>query len=173
MSVVCQCFSVIVPNEVIEQKFPGGVAGYEASCPNQTYCSDGLLTRVGFMAPEDFKFYVLELSKHDIRAIDSYEGTDVIVIDQFKGPVWRCGWIRFAVEENLARAWMAGTEPGELAKPKEFIDAKIARIDPPGPEGTRIVHTPGWNPLEAKSLYSTDTYSEQQIAEELDRWGRG
>ena len=51
--VLVEALSVIVRNATLESLHPGGVSGFAADCPNRTFCSDGVLTRAGFISPDD------------------------------------------------------------------------------------------------------------------------
>ncbi len=62
MAVLIEGISVVVPVDVLEEKYPGGLDAYANDCPNQTFCCDGELTRVGFMTPVD-----VGLDKHKLK----------------------------------------------------------------------------------------------------------
>jgi len=51
MGVLVEGISVIVRRDAFERYYPGGTAGYESDAPNETYCDDEYLTRVGFSTP--------------------------------------------------------------------------------------------------------------------------
>lgn len=119
MSVLLEALSVVVRIRTLEERYPAGLGGYRADCPNATFCSDEHLTRVGFMAPDDVGRFVLNLSTHGVRHTIGDPATDVVVVDQFQGPTTVCGWIaggRFP--EGYSAAWLTGTEPGDLSAPK-------------------------------------------------------
>jgi hypothetical protein len=71
MAVLVADFSVVIRNSAIEQGFPGGLLAFQNACPNKTLCSDGLLTRVGFMML-DANFFLLRLIA---QGLPSYETT--------------------------------------------------------------------------------------------------
>ena len=58
MPVLIEAISVVVKKRAIEERFPGGVPGIVSQVPNQTYCDDGNLVRVGFMSPPDVQDFV-------------------------------------------------------------------------------------------------------------------
>jgi hypothetical protein len=72
MAVLVADFSVVIRNSAIEQGFPGGLLAFQNACPNKTLCSDGLLTRVGFMMLDDANFFLLRLIA---QGLPSYETT--------------------------------------------------------------------------------------------------
>ena len=73
---------MIVRNATLESLYPGGVSGYAADCPNRTFCSDGVLTRVGFMTPDDVGAFLERLETrglvflHDGVAADTVESSN-------------------------------------------------------------------------------------------------
>lgn len=61
MSVLIEAISVIVREDAIQQKYSTGMVGFLSDIPNHTHCSDGYLSRIGFMVMEDALAYVSEL----------------------------------------------------------------------------------------------------------------
>jgi len=53
MAVLTECMNVAVKCDPTARLYPGGVDGLERDCPNKTFCSDGLLARIGFMSVVD------------------------------------------------------------------------------------------------------------------------
>jgi hypothetical protein len=117
MSVLCEAISVVVPRDVLDRLWPGGVEEYAASAPNRTYCADGHLTRVGFMHPNDVSHHIDTLRAAGLTPTDDDVFVDLVVVDQFGGPTLPCPWIAWARTEGVARAWLIDTDPGELATP--------------------------------------------------------
>jgi len=66
MSVLAAAFSVVISVETLNRKYPGGAIQYARDCPNQTFCSDGLLTRVGLMTTDDMLSFVRSLEHHGL-----------------------------------------------------------------------------------------------------------
>ena len=122
MSVLIEGISVVVRNETLEEKYPGGVVAYCLGCPNQTFCSDGRLTRVGFMVPNDVGFFVRILQKRGLLWADSEKRfRDIAVVDQLAGPTSTCDWLVYERQlEGPNYALLSGTEPGELAVPRDW-----------------------------------------------------
>jgi hypothetical protein len=63
MSVLAEAISVVIRVDAIEHRFPGGLEGLRRTVPNQTFCCDGELARVGFMDPADAEAYVAGLGR--------------------------------------------------------------------------------------------------------------
>ncbi|MEA3503327.1 MAG: hypothetical protein U9R47_11160 [Actinomycetota bacterium] len=120
MSVLVEAHSIIVKVESLEALFPGGLAAYKDSIPNQTFCTDGTLTRVGFMAPTDVAHWFESVLMGHGLGIDSSTGLSAttVVVDQMTGPTGPCDWISVADHQDGYRyCWLAGTDPGAFAAP--------------------------------------------------------
>ena len=128
MSVLVECFSVVVRCSAIERRYPGGMAGYRADCTNKTLCTDGNLVRVGFMAEADIpEFLIRVLSRAGLASTDTdVPGATTIaadciaVIEQGRGP-WHpeaATWLEYAQEsDGVCLCWLSGEPQGELAAP--------------------------------------------------------
>ncbi len=119
MAVLIEALSVIVRNATLESLYPGGVSGYAADCPNRTFCSDGVLTRVGFMAPDDVAAFLEHLEAHGLVLLRDGVALDVAVVDQFQGLTTVCNWLAFGADEaGVPRCWLSGSPPGYLSVPE-------------------------------------------------------
>ena len=117
MAVICEALSVVVRIDSIKKYLKGGARNFMNKVPNSTYCSDGDLARVGFMAPDAVGKFIESLqsdglqfnqmidSKSDIREID-----DIVVVDQIRGPTLECNWIEFGQlslgEDKVSACWL-------------------------------------------------------------------
>ncbi len=95
MAVLVEGISVIIRADALDGRFPGGWKAFRESAPNQTFCADGELVRVGFMSPADVEAFVRALSKHDISYVFEGKARDLVVVDQMRGPMVACDWIEF------------------------------------------------------------------------------
>ena len=94
MAVLIEAASVIVRMEAIQNKYFGGISAFYASIPNDTYCSDGLLCRVGFMSDADAHFYISELMNNGLhRPLKNEKNTDIAYAQQDIGLVQPCSWL--------------------------------------------------------------------------------
>ena len=100
MSVLIEAISVVIKKRAIEERFPGGSDGFAANVPNQTYCDDGNLVRVGFMAPQDVEDFVGHLEACGLVYIQNGCPEDIVVIDQIRGPMVECDWARLVRLQN-------------------------------------------------------------------------
>jgi hypothetical protein len=118
MSVLIEAINVVVRNETLDSCYPGGVSGYAADCPNHTFCSDGRLTRVGFLSPRDVRFFVEMLESHGLVSRRGAASIDIAIVDQNQGPDPCCLWLDFGhLPDGTAQCWPAGEEVGRLAVP--------------------------------------------------------
>jgi hypothetical protein len=63
MAVLIEAISVAIRQETLEAKYPGGIEGFVRDVPNQTFCADSYLARVGFMTPVDVEGYIRQLAR--------------------------------------------------------------------------------------------------------------
>lgn len=152
MSVLAEAISVVAPIPVLEERFPGGLAGYRSLVPNGQFCADEHLTRVGFMSPSDVARWVGILTEHGLEPVrgetENTWGTwtDYAVVDQFDGPTRPCPWIAFEKSaDGYSFCWLAGTEPGALASPVGWTadSSRSMILNRPGPGGTLIMQSTG------------------------------
>lgn len=121
MAVLGECISVISRLSTINTKYPGGLTSFKSCIPNQTYCNDGLLIRVGFMAPADASVWVRFLEDNGLDFLREIDGElcaiDIAVVDQVDGLTCRCDWVESEIIGDHRWIWIAGDLPGELVTP--------------------------------------------------------
>lgn len=118
MSVLVECISVVVRRDTLDRLYPGGCEAYEADCPNQTFCADGDLTRLGFMTPADVRAFVDRLIGHGLVVTDEGGFRDIAVVDQLTGPTAPCDWLSFGKHvAGYTMAWLPGTSPSPMNAP--------------------------------------------------------
>jgi len=119
MSVLIEALNVIVQRATLDVKYPGGVVGYERDCPNQTFCTDNHLTRVGFMHPDDVKRFVTHLDAFGLVHLTDNLCVDIVVVDQLHEPTAPCPWIEGGiVADGYGAVWLRGEGPGAIAVPR-------------------------------------------------------
>jgi hypothetical protein len=111
MAVLAEAISVVVRCDAIRERLPGGEAAFNAMVPNNTLCSDGELVRVGFMGPAPVKAFIGELEAAGLRFLVDGKATDLVVVDQLRGPTVPCDWIEFArlpfgPDKRVAVCWL-------------------------------------------------------------------
>jgi len=58
MGVLIEAENVLIRNATVKQRLRGGMQEYERRCPNDTFCTDGQICRVGFMVIADAVSYI-------------------------------------------------------------------------------------------------------------------
>lgn len=118
MSVLADGYSVIVQYRTLEMMYPGGEAGYRASCPIETYCCDGRIARVGFRTYWGMWRHVLRLIVRRFRAFDGTGRPHLVMLGATPEPLESCGWLGCETGPDGHRiAWLRGTEGLPLATP--------------------------------------------------------
>jgi hypothetical protein len=129
VAVLCEAISVIVRIDRIRTAHVGGWSGYMARIPNATHCHDGLLSRVGFMAPDDVRWWTEDLQANGLRLLGPGGFVDIAIVDQLQGPTRPAQWLDFGHDDGgVAAAWMAGREPGPLAVPDGWTPRQSRRL---------------------------------------------
>lgn len=183
MAVLLEALSVIVRNATLESRYPGGVSGYAADCPNRTFCSDGVLTRVGFMTPDDVGAFLERLETRGLVFLHDGVAADIAVVDQHEGPTTVCDWL--AVGEDAAGircCWLRGSARGALATPVGWTPGQRLNFVPSGELDRRLTFVESRNGLDVwrdeatgKLVYAGRTgglHATEQVREQLRSIGR-
>jgi hypothetical protein len=117
MSVSAAVFSVVIRNSTLESRYPGGVEAYREACPNGTFCTDGRITRIGFMAPEDAHAFISGLTPTGLVPMRDGVAADIALADGAGGFVYPCDWLDAALHKDRPIVWLAGEEPDPLYVP--------------------------------------------------------
>jgi hypothetical protein len=151
MSVHAGCISVIVKNATLEERFPGGVAAFSRTIP--TACTDGTISRVGFMG--GYYGELLEmLASHGIRRVESDPNTDVVLFSESDGIEGKCAWLRCWLLGGEPIVWLSGSDPKPVVFPKGYAGpirlflwrrrtASLQPIEMPNPSQWREL----WKPV--------------------------
>ncbi len=149
MSVLLEAISVIVLKSTLEEKYPGGLLRYIDEIPNETFCMDEHLTRVGFMRPDDIKNFVDGLRQVGLEFHDGFQAIDIAVVDQFRGSTMSCNWLSTQLEdEPPSYCWLADEPQGELVVPLNWTQGNRVFFD--GDKANRLIFK--------RSENSTDVY---------------
>ena len=97
MPVLIEGLCVVALLDTVAARYPGGIVGFFSSAPNRNSCTDGELTRVGFMSPLDVQAYVQHLESHGFCYRRGEEAIDLTVVDQREGILVPCRWVEFGV----------------------------------------------------------------------------
>lgn len=122
MSVLVEAISVIIRRDSLDRQFNGGWDGFVGTVPNQTFCFDDHLARVGFMNPSDVEAFIAMLESQGLEfRNDAGEAIDLVVVDQLRGSTLAAPWLGFAKLEieggGVSACWLQGEVDSGLAVP--------------------------------------------------------
>ena len=122
MAVLVEAISLIVRAERIDLTI--GWDAFMEMIPNQTFCSDGLLARVGFMTPDSTRAFVEDLEQAGMRYLAGSRAMDMCVVDQQFGPMARARWLdvgHVTIDgHEVAAAQLRGYEIPRIYVPEEW-----------------------------------------------------
>ena len=105
MAVLCEAISVVIRRDSINTYFRGGWDKFFEAIPNQTFCTDGELIRIGFLNPNEVKLFVDAIVDSGLQFqadkkilglfTKSRKINDIIIVDQHQGPLAPCSWVEF------------------------------------------------------------------------------
>ena len=94
MAVPIEFFSVVVPKDIIRQKYKGGMKQYKTDCPNTSYKEDKFLTRIGFMDDYILHVFCEGLIKSGLYFDEeSNSSEDFVVVQRLQGLHWNVFWL--------------------------------------------------------------------------------
>lgn len=137
MAVLVEAISVLVTHSALQERFPGGQAAYQQTCPNSSYCSDGKICRVSFMVFEDAVRYTNALAKHGFAEPWSNGSREIAVVDESEGFLTPCDWLRIDLrtflddQGRVFGATIAGLpdeEPVTFSAPAQWRPRRFERV---------------------------------------------
>jgi hypothetical protein len=117
VAVLAEMYSIVVRVSTLLAYYPGGVATYEADCPNRTFCSDGEVCRVGFMAWADAEAFLLSLRRFSI----TLEAGVVGIIREDKGLLRESQWLEFHRIEGTPTARLVDSTVEVFVAPPGWV----------------------------------------------------
>ncbi|MEX2375437.1 MAG: hypothetical protein WD942_07600 [Dehalococcoidia bacterium] len=177
MAVLVEAISLVIRSDALLATFDDWHA-FKQTVPNATLCADGELVRIGFMTAEDVQHSVQALESRGLRYIEAGEARDMVVVDQFRGPVGKCDWVEFgrialdnAGKQQVAACRLAGSRSNTLMKPDGWTyQESLSRSygfssRQSGKDGLRFLrHESGidvyWNELTGKEVFVGRTSDE-------------
>jgi hypothetical protein len=115
VAVYCAAVSVIVRNSTIEARFPGGISTFGLSRPNETLCSDGEISRVGFLVENDARSFIARLLEAGIVPPENEASSEIALIVEGMGFLYPCEWLQIGLFDGRPAAWLASSGRGKLA----------------------------------------------------------
>lgn len=148
MPVLVEAFSVLVRVESIQTKVGGGWDAFRRLIPNQTFCTDDELARVGFMVEEDAARFVDSLLEVGLEYLEGGTSDDLLAADQFRGAWAPCTWAEFArinlnpggEPQMAAFARLIGGTAQQFATPQGWqFERSLSQTGETGNEGLRYL----------------------------------
>ncbi len=124
MAVLIEVVSVVVRHATLAAKYPGGLEAYRRACPNNTFCADEHLSRVGFMVQSDAEVFVAQLAAKGLTPFRKEAAEDVALIDESAKLTRPCAWLSLGHWGPASIAWLAGTKRGDLHAPAGWNAAR-------------------------------------------------
>ena len=156
MAVLIEAFSVVVRNETIETKYPGGMRGYWMDCPNRSFCCDEYVSRVGFCEHHFMRRFVENLAELGITVEHGHEFIEVAIIDQVYGMRAGCRWLTVDRHpDGFLYAALSGDMSPVVEKPNGWRHAgsvsewaermRAAGVDPTDADEVEASSIDNWN----------------------------
>lgn len=116
VSLVVHAWTLVLRNDALEDRYPGGLGSFEAVVPNASFHCDDHLAGVSFMSYADVKRFGLKvLDTSDLVGFVDGSWCDLVPVDQIDGPNARCDWLELEKHaDGYTHCWLSGTAPGEL-----------------------------------------------------------
>ncbi len=136
VAVVIESFCVVLRCDAVEARWPGGVDGLRRDAPNATFCSDGGVCRIAFMAGDDARAWMARLRDRGFRLPAPDDAPEVTIYDERAGTWFPCTWIeggRLPLAtggqvHEVSAVWLKGAEPGAIAVPEAFEPGRVAWV---------------------------------------------
>jgi hypothetical protein len=127
MAVSAEAISVVVRNATIEARFPGGMPAFARSCPNQTFCTDGTISRVGFMAQSDAETFINRLRAAGLEPSSVGVVNEIALVIAEHGFFDSCSWLQFGLFDGHPAVWLAGADRDSLFVPQGELNSSSGR----------------------------------------------
>ena len=121
MPVMLEYISVIIPREVLEEKYPGGFRNFRSFDGERVFCCDRYIARVSFMGPQGGDWFIEEMCRWGLVYIEDGKCVDMAVVDWFSGPCVPCDWLADSVIADGCRSVAhVDDDSTEVSKPDYY-----------------------------------------------------
>lgn len=93
MPVLVEAINVILRNETIAEKYPGGMGNFWIDSPNSSLCADDCVTRIGFIGWEMLRGFIDRLVEVGFVFVGDGEFIEIAIVDQADGLLRPCRWL--------------------------------------------------------------------------------
>lgn len=136
MSVLIADYTLVIRKQALDEKYPGGAASYvealqRLEVPPRFVCSaDPHLVNACYATPDGIAKACIWSSMLGIVAHAAAGMPDLACVDQIVGPDGECDWLAWRRDSSeVTSAWLAGTEPGEMAAPDGWVPREHCVIE--------------------------------------------
>lgn len=136
MSVLIADYTLVIRKQSIEENYPGGTESYVRALrglkltPRFVCSSDAHLVNASFPTPDAIANACIWSSMFGIEASSTTGVPALACVDQIVGPDGECDWLQWRRDSSVATcAWLAGTEPGEVAAPEGWVPREHCVIE--------------------------------------------
>jgi hypothetical protein len=109
-------------------RFPGGLAAFESNAPNGTFCTDGVISRVGFMVEADARTFINTLASQGMASSIAELHAEIALFIQGHGFSHSCSWLQSGLFDGRPCVWLSGTDRGDLFIPKADLHTDVIGI---------------------------------------------
>ena len=121
MPVMLEYISVIIPREVLEEKYLGGFRRFRSSFGDRVFCCDRYVARVSFMGPQGVDWLIEQMSLYGLVYIEDGKCVDMAVVDWFSGACVPCDWLADYVSGDGCRSVAhVDDDSTEISKPEYY-----------------------------------------------------
>lgn len=110
MAVILEGFNLVVRNVTLDGRLPGGVGGVLRDAPNGMACTDGRVTRLGFMDGDDLERF---RSRLEAQGVAEAEVASISAAAPGEAPEW----LRVGRYAGAMAAWLPEADPEPLVVP--------------------------------------------------------
>jgi hypothetical protein len=131
MAVLIEALTLVVRTRDLDIRYPGGSYAFLNACltlprPPRFICSaDPHLVNLSYYDAEHLESSVALLYDNGFTDVEENRFVDMAYVDQHHGPTMPCDWLEWRRHrDGFTLAWLAGTEPGDMAAPEEWTPAQ-------------------------------------------------
>jgi hypothetical protein len=158
MAILIEGISVVVRRDAIKERFAGGWDRFLEQSPPRPICYDDEVVGIVFLNPIETESYVSYLEEQFLIFVESGMSVDIAVVDQLRGVVIECPWLRFA--------HLPFCDKGKVSAVWFFDALRAAPAIHPSGEQLRLVTPSGWKFEQSMSAQHTFIPTED-VAERL------
>lgn len=120
MTVLLEAVSLVFENDVLESRYPGGLAGFRTAWDNGSFCTDGIVSRISFFETDDAFCTLLAMPDFGLM-VSTQLAIDVAVFLHGGAPWVPCLWLEVNRERAGLVCWhVAAGKDNSVAVPRYF-----------------------------------------------------